>query len=70
MGLARLVGKTAAEPPIFKGTAMVNVPDAEGSHDANFPVHVRNYLSFMNFMKWTIILVAIITAVVLYVISN
>ena len=49
---------------------MVNVPDAEGSHDSNFPVHVRNYLSFMTILKWTMILVAIIAAVVLYVISN
>jgi len=49
---------------------MVNVPDAEGSHDSHFPVHVRNYLSFMTFLKWTIIIIAIITAVVLYVISN
>ena len=49
---------------------MVNVPDPEGSHDPNFPTHVRNYLGFMNLLKWTIILTAIITAVVLYVISN
>jgi hypothetical protein len=49
---------------------MVNVPDAEGSHDSNFPVHVRNYLSFMTFLKWSLIIIAIITAVVLYVISN
>ena len=49
---------------------MVNFPDAEGGHDSNFPVHVRNYLGFMNLLKWSIILVAIITAVVLYVISN
>ena len=49
---------------------MVNVPDAEGSHDNNFPVHVRNYLSFMNWLKWSLILVAIIAAVVIYVISN
>jgi hypothetical protein len=49
---------------------MVNFPDAEGGHDSNFPVHVRNYLSFMAYMKWSLILVAIITAVVIYVISN
>jgi hypothetical protein len=53
-----------------KGIAMVNVPDSKGSHDSNFPVHVRNYLSFMTILKWTMILVAIIAAVVLYVISN
>jgi hypothetical protein len=69
LGLARLVGKTAPNRQP-RGTAMVNVPDAEGSHDSNFPVHVRNYLSFMNFLKWSLILVAIITAIVLYVISN
>jgi hypothetical protein len=46
---------------------MVNVPDSEGSHDSNFPVHVRNYMSFL---KWTIILVGIIAALVLYAIGN
>ena len=49
---------------------MVNVPDREGSHDSNFPVHVRNYLSFMTILKWSMIFVAITTAIVLYVISN
>ena len=49
---------------------MVNYPDSEGGHDSNFPAHVRNYLGFMTFLKWTVILTAIITAVVLYVISN
>ena len=49
---------------------MVNYPDSEGGHDSNFPAHVRNYLGFMTLLKWTVILTAIITAVVLYVISN
>lgn len=49
---------------------MVNLPDAEGSHDPNFPAHLRDYLGFMTLLKWTIVLTAIITAVVLYVISN
>ena len=49
---------------------MVNFQDSEGSHDSNFPAHVRNYLGFMTLLKWSIILTAIITAVVLYVISN
>jgi len=31
---------------------------------------VRNYLGFMNLLKWTVVLTAIITAVVLYTISN
>ena len=49
---------------------MVNVPDSEGSHDSNFPAHVRNYLGFMTMLKWSVIASAIITAVVIYVISN
>lgn len=49
---------------------MVYVPDQQGGHDSNFPVHVRNYLGFMTMVKWTIVVSAVITAIVLYVISN
>ena len=49
---------------------MVNFPDAEGGHDSNFPAHVRNYLGFMTLLKWSVIVGAITTAIVLYVISN
>ena len=49
---------------------MVNVPDAEGSHDSNFPVHVRNYMSFMSWVKWSVILTALIAALVIYIIAN
>lgn len=49
---------------------MVNYPDAEGGHDGNFPAHVRGYLGFLTFLKWGVILSAITTAIVLYVISN
>lgn len=49
---------------------MVNVPDSEGSHDPNFPVHVRNYLGFMTLLKWTVIVTAIVTAAVIYIIAN
>ena len=49
---------------------MVNFPDAEGGHDSNFPVHVRNYMSFMSWVKWSIVLVAIIAAAVIYIIAN
>ena len=49
---------------------MVNVPDSEGSHDSNFPAHVRNYLGFMTMLKWALILTAIIAALVIYIIAN
>ena len=56
--------------PHCEGVTMVNFPDPEGGHDSNLPTHVRSYLGFMTMLKWTIILTAIVTAVVLYVISN
>ena len=49
---------------------MVNFPDAEGGHDSNFSAHIRNYLGFMTLLKWSSIIAAITTAIVLYVISN
>jgi hypothetical protein len=69
LGLGACIGKTARTAS-FEGVKMVNFPDSEGSHDPNFPVHVRNYLGFMTLLKWSVILTAILTAVVLYVISN
>ena len=40
------------------------------SKDPNFPVHVRNYDSFLTILKYTLVVVAIVAAVVLYVISH
>ena len=69
LGLGAGIGKTAPNRQ-SQGTDMVNFPDAEGGHDSNFPVHVRNYLSFMTMVKWTVILTAIISALVIYIIAN
>ena len=69
MGLAAGIVKTGPNR-IFEGVTMVNFPDPDGGHDSNFPAHVRSYLGFMTMLKWTVVLSAIITAVVLYVISN
>ena len=70
MGLAAAVVKTPAETDNSQGMNMVNFPDSEGGHDSNFPAHVRNYLGFMSLLKWSLIVAAITTAIVLYVISN
>jgi hypothetical protein len=53
-----------------EGTDMVNVPSPDGGHDSNFPAHVRNYLGFMKLLKWTLVVTVIVTAAVLYTISN
>lgn len=49
---------------------MAEVPSAQGGTDPNFPAHARNYEGFLKLLKYTIIVTAIITAAVLYVISN
>jgi hypothetical protein len=38
--------------------------------EMDYPAHNRNYSSFLNMLKYGIILVAIVTAVVLYAIKN
>jgi hypothetical protein len=42
----------------------------QDSKDPNLPVHVRNYDSFLTLLKYAIAVVAIVAAVVLYVISH
>ena len=49
---------------------MAEVPSAEGGHDKNFPAHVNNYEGFLALFKWGALVVAIITAFVIYVIAN
>ena len=38
--------------------------------EMDYPAHNRNYHNFLNMLKYAIIVVAIITAVVLYTIYN
>jgi len=40
------------------------------STDPNLPVHKRDYAGFITLLKWTIVVVAIISAAVIYIISN
>ena len=40
------------------------------STDPNLPTHTRDYAGFINLLKWTIVVVAIIAAAVIYIISN
>lgn len=43
-------------------------PQASSDHDV--AVHARDYAGFINLLKWTIVVVAIIAAAVIYTISN
>ena len=38
--------------------------------EMDYPAHHRNYAGFINMLKYSIIATAIITAIVLYTISN
>ena len=38
--------------------------------EMDYPAHFRNYSGFLNMLKYGIILSAIVTALVIYVISN
>ena len=38
--------------------------------DPNLPTHTRDYAGFITLLKWTMVVVAIIAAVVIYIISN
>ena len=38
--------------------------------EMDYPAHFRNYWGFLTLLKWSVILSAIITAVVIYTISN
>ena len=49
---------------------MAEVPSAEGGHDKNYPAHVRGYEGFISLFKWGSVAVAIITAIVIYIIAN
>ena len=44
--------------------------DPQVSTDSNLPAHSRDYAGFINVMKWSIVVVAIIAAAVVYIISN
>ena len=41
-----------------------------GSKDQDLTVHTRDYAGFITLLKWTIVIVAIISAAVIYIISN
>ena len=53
-----------------KGNEMAADTKPQASTDQNLPTHARDYAGFINLLKWTVIIVAIISAAVIYIISN
>ena len=49
---------------------MAEVSGGERGHDPHYPAHARNYEGFITLLKWSIVITAIITALVIFIISN
>jgi len=69
LGAGLAVDKTAAKPST-KGNDMAAEINPQTSNDPNLNVHVRDYTKFIGLLKWSIVIIAIIAAVVIYIISN
>jgi hypothetical protein len=44
--------------------------DPQVSTDPNLSRHSRDYAGFITLVKWTIVVVAIVSAIVIYIIGN
>ncbi|MEO6581010.1 MAG: aa3-type cytochrome c oxidase subunit IV [Sphingomicrobium sp.] len=44
--------------------------DPQPSNDSNINAHARDYDGFITILKWAVLVIAIVAAVVLYLISN
>jgi hypothetical protein len=53
-----------------KGNIMAADIKPQESTDSNQPTHARDYAGFITLLKWTMLIVAIIAAAVIYIISN
>ncbi|QIK95702.1 aa3-type cytochrome c oxidase subunit IV [Sphingomonas sp. HDW15A] len=49
---------------------MAEVSSGEHGHDPNYPAHARNYEGFLTLLKWSMLVIAIVTAIVLLIIAN
>jgi hypothetical protein len=67
-------GEGLVRPPAHhRSTQGISMAADKVTHTAtemDYPAHNRNYLSFLNMLKWSIVIIAIIAAVVIYTISN
>ena len=49
---------------------MAEVSSGERGHDENYPAHAHGYEGFLTLLKWSMLLVAIVTIVVILIIAN
>jgi hypothetical protein len=65
-GLVKSASKQASRQEIQMADDKVHPTATE----MDYPAHHRNYAGFLNMLKYTIIITAIVTAIVLYTIAN
>jgi Bacterial aa3 type cytochrome c oxidase subunit IV. len=49
---------------------MAEVSSGERGHDENYPAHAHGYEGFLTLLKWSMVVVAIVAAVVIFIIAN
>jgi hypothetical protein len=49
---------------------MAEVSSGERGHDENYPAHAHGYEGFLSLLRWSMLIVAIVTAVVILIIAN
>ena len=54
----------------MKGVEMAEVSSGEHGHDPNYPAHAHGYVGFVSLLRWSMVVVAILTAVVIFVNAN
>ena len=49
---------------------MAAEPNAQTGHETHIRTHTNDYFKFTNMLKWSTLAVAIIAAIVIYIIGN
>ncbi len=49
---------------------MAEVPSATSGTDPNYPTHAHQYVGFVSLLRWSMLVVGIVAAIVIYVIAN
>jgi hypothetical protein len=60
----------ASPNTVTKGVEMAEVSSGERGHDENYPAHAHGYEGFLTLLKWSMVVVAIVAAVVIFIIAN
>ena len=49
---------------------MAAEPNSQTGHETHIRTHTNDYAKFINLLKWAVVVIAIIAAIVIYIIGN